>query len=87
MSNVAMACGATLVYRGLDGQNRDLGFTGTFLIAFITLNILLAAFNLIPLPPLDGYRVLTAILPELLVSDFREARAVRLVPAIRAYLH
>jgi len=70
LSNVVMACGATLLFRGLDGQNRDLGFTGTFLIAFITLNILLAAFNLIPLPPLDGYRVLTSILPNFWFPTF-----------------
>jgi Zn-dependent protease len=70
LSNVVMACCATLIFRGLDGQNRDLGFTGTLLIAFITLNILLAAFNLIPLPPLDGYRVLTAILPNFWYPTF-----------------
>ncbi|MCA9832562.1 MAG: site-2 protease family protein [Thermomicrobiales bacterium] len=30
---------------------------------FIYVNLLLAAFNLIPIPPLDGYRILTGILP------------------------
>ena len=30
---------------------------------FISINILLAAFNMIPIPPLDGYKILTGILP------------------------
>lgn len=31
---------------------------------FIRINILLAAFNMIPIPPLDGYKILTGILPD-----------------------
>ncbi|AIS60881.1 site-2 protease family protein [Listeria ivanovii] len=35
----------------------------TFLMVFIQLNIVLFVFNLIPLPPLDGYQVLVEFLP------------------------
>lgn len=31
---------------------------------FIQINLLLAAFNMIPIPPLDGYKILTGILPD-----------------------
>jgi Zn-dependent protease len=34
-----------------------------FLDWFIWVNILLASFNMIPIPPLDGYKILTGILP------------------------
>ncbi|MBC1484348.1 site-2 protease family protein [Listeria sp. FSL L7-1485] len=35
----------------------------TFLMIFVQLNIVLFVFNLIPLPPLDGYQILVEFLP------------------------
>ncbi|HQY29990.1 MAG TPA: site-2 protease family protein [Thermomicrobiales bacterium] len=63
LSNVVMAVITAGIYGLLLRGDRDLGFTGTFLERFIVLNMVLAAFNLIPLPPLDGYRILTGLLP------------------------
>jgi Zn-dependent protease len=40
-----------------------------FLVTFIELNVVLFIFNLIPIPPLDGSRVLYAFAPEA-VQDF-----------------
>jgi Zn-dependent protease len=46
----------------------------TFLSILFSLNLLLGAFNLIPLPPLDGYSVLGIFVPEstaVKLEDFR----------------
>ena len=43
------------------GNGED--FVFLFLYFVISLNILLGIFNLIPLPPLDGFKVLTGIVP------------------------
>lgn len=40
------------------------GFLGEALLTFTTINIALFVFNLVPIPPLDGSRVLYAIAPE-----------------------
>ncbi len=45
---------------------------GTFLSILFALNVLLGTFNLIPLPPLDGASVITAILPEGLALRYME---------------
>lgn len=39
------------------------GVLARFLLAFFSINLLLAVFNLLPLPPLDGSRLLTIFLP------------------------
>ena len=44
----------------------SLGFTsfGTIFFYIVQINVLLAAFNLIPIPPLDGSHILFTFLPE-----------------------
>ncbi|MEN3337155.1 MAG: hypothetical protein V7647_831 [Acidobacteriota bacterium] len=51
-----------------DGQT----FTGEMLSIFLTLNVLLCAFNLIPLPPLDGASVIGLFVPERTAARLRE---------------
>lgn len=46
------------------GISLDEGFAGMLLAQGIFLNVLLALFNLIPVPPLDGGNVIGGLLPE-----------------------
>ena len=47
-------------------------FTAKLLSIVCVLNVLLAAFNLIPLPPLDGAAVLSLLLPHALANRWRD---------------
>jgi Zn-dependent protease len=71
LSNLMLGILGTLIYAGLYqfGVIEPIGVTKTdqaihlFFNTFILLNFFLFLFNLIPLPPLDGYRILENVLP------------------------
>jgi len=67
VSNLLMAVGWALVTRlgvtigaGIESVSLPLIYTG---VAGISINLVLALINLLPIPPLDGSRILTGMLP------------------------
>jgi len=60
-TNFAVALFLALVFRLL-AISASLG--ATILFYGITINLILGFFNLIPIPPLDGSRILSSLLPE-----------------------
>lgn len=52
---------------------------GAMAYLFVFLNVALAIFNLIPIEPLDGFKVVSGILPQSLVMDWEETRKYGLI--------
>jgi Zn-dependent protease len=63
IANVVVAIVFAIVFRVMALAGVDTGFFLGLVALIVQLNILLAIFNLIPIPPLDGYNVLLAYLP------------------------
>ena len=64
LSNVVMAAAVAIPLRLADRNGTDLGQLDLFFRIFLFVNLGLAAFNMIPIPPLDGSRILAALLPD-----------------------
>lgn len=62
-ANLVVAIGFAIVYRVLDLAGFDSGFFVSLVRNIVLLNVLLALFNFIPIPPLDGYNAVLSFLP------------------------
>jgi Zn-dependent protease len=70
--NILLVLIGTLFYKILGGQNATgfLQFVVIFFEYVIRINLSLAIFNLLPIPPLDGSKVFALILPENLANSY-----------------
>jgi len=79
-SNLVIALVSAIVLAAIPISPQTLGETNvsvpiaTILSQAMRLNVLLAVFNMIPIPPLDGGNVLAGLLPPRLAVSFNQVR-------------
>ena len=70
-SNIVMAIGLLgLVPGGLGAAEGTPAVLATLLLFMVQFNLILAVFNMLPIPPLDGGNVLAGLLPETLAASY-----------------
>lgn len=76
LSNLLLAAVAAIPLRlglvDLSSQGGEIiPSLGFLLVQFVFINLVLLFFNLIPIPPLDGFKILTAVLPAEMAYQLR----------------
>jgi Zn-dependent protease len=64
LSNILQAIAAAMLFNAMMSMGAPLGLPARVLVQAVQINLLLAFFNLVPIPPLDGGNVLAGLLPD-----------------------
>jgi Zn-dependent protease len=70
---LALGCVAWLIHGSVDGTLRDV------VIRAFEVNVVLGVFNLIPIPPLDGSRIVAALMPRALHARWSQLDQVGMI--------
>ena len=84
LSNLALALLCAVSLRVFAGEMRANERLFTFVVTFFSMNVFLAVLNLLPIPPLDGSRILVAVLPRRYagVAEFLDQYGIYLLLAL-----
>jgi Zn-dependent protease len=80
LTNLALAVVAALLLKGFQPDPSTL--TRDFLLIFLQVNIGLFVFNMLPIPPLDGSRLLYAFAPEPVQRVMMQIEALGMLPVL-----
>ena len=81
-SNMLIAAIVILILRILPYNLSQESLLGSIGIIFAEINIILAVFNLIPLGPLDGFKIVSGLLPTELAQKWEESNQLSYIALI-----
>jgi Zn-dependent protease len=80
LTNVAIAIVASLILKLIPNSSNIILNTSYLILRMIVqLNLLLAIFNLIPIPPLDGSKIFSLLLPEKMADMYMSQGTIGLI--------